>query len=76
MSDSWTLKAAELLLGRKIVSVRYLSEKEAKAWMFSSRPVVLQLDDGLFLMPLQDDEANDGGALLTSDPEVDVLLTL
>ncbi|MEM9281832.1 MAG: hypothetical protein AAGA96_08400 [Verrucomicrobiota bacterium] len=73
MKINWELKAKKLLVGRKIQSVRYMTVEEAEEWMFTSRPLVLKLDNGLFLIPLSDDEGNDGGALFTTDPEVEVL---
>ena len=59
----WSKFGEENLLGRTIVGVRYLTDKETEAmdWMHSS--AVLVLDDGSLLFPSMDDEGNDGGAL-------------
>jgi len=70
MTDKrWNHKAVELLLGRKIVAVRYLKDAEAEHWLFDQRPLLIRLDDGTTLMPMSDDEGNNGGALFTLTKE-------
>ena len=66
----WAKDAAKLLLGRRIVTVRYLTIKEIKAlgWLGSS--IVLQLDDGTAIYPSRDDEGNGPGALFTTNEEI------
>ena len=51
------------LIGLKIVGVRYLTQEETEASGWYSSPIVIELDDGSALIPQQDDEGNDGGAL-------------
>ena len=63
----WTKVASDLLVGRTIVKVRYMTDEERDLIGFSSRAVVLQLDNGLLVYPSQDDEGNDAGALFTTD---------
>ena len=65
----WTKRAKKLLLGRKIVKVEYLPKSEAKDMMWSTRPVTFLLDDGTWIMPMSDDEGNDGGALAVGPDE-------
>ena len=65
----WTKRAKKLLLGKKIVKVEYLPESEAEDMMWSSRPVVFMLDDGTWIMPMADDEGNNGGALAVGPDE-------
>ena len=72
----WTDIAKKQLLGRKIVKVRYLSDKEANEMGWYSRPVVIQLDDGNIVFPSQDEEGNDGGALFTNNKENSILPVL
>jgi hypothetical protein len=62
ITELWNKKAATLV-GRRIVDAFYLTDDQAEAMGFSSRPCVLALDDGTVLMPQSDDEGNDGGAL-------------
>ena len=51
------------LVGLKIVGVRYLTQEETEASGWYSSPIVIELSDGSALVPQQDDEGNDGGAL-------------
>ena len=66
----WVTDIAKMLVGRTIVKVRYLSEKEMKDLGWYNRPVVLHLDDGNLLFPSMDDEGNDGGALFTNNNDL------
>ena len=61
--EQWTKKASELLLGKRIVKVEYMSKKEAEQTGWYSCPILLQLEDGSWLITQQDDEGNDGGAI-------------
>ena len=63
----WDEVAKGLLLNKKIVNVRYLTEKEAEDLGWYERVVAFQTEDGLWFFPSRDDEGNDGGALFTSD---------
>ena len=49
------------LVGKKIVGIRYLTEAEMKASYWYSRCPVLILDDGTIVLPLSDEEGNEGG---------------
>ena len=40
-----------------------LTEKECENWMWDSRPIAFQLDDGMWIIAQKDDEGNDGGVL-------------
>ena len=51
------------LVGLRIVGVRYLTQEETEASGWYSSPIVIELSDGSALIPQQDDEGNDGGAL-------------
>lgn len=61
--QDWTKRAESVLLNRKIVKVRYLTDDERETTGFYSRCVVFQLDDGTLIYPSADDEGNDAGAL-------------
>jgi hypothetical protein len=60
---SRTNKAREVLLGKKIVEVRYLTDKEMKLFDWRERSVVFVLDDGTQCFIASDDEGNGGGSL-------------
>ena len=59
----WNKTANKLLLGKKIIKVEYMDSEEADKSMWYSRPVRIILDDGTNILPMSDDEGNDGGAL-------------
>tara|TARA_Y100001938_G_C8084948_1_gene431384 strand:+ start:1433 stop:1699 length:267 start_codon:yes stop_codon:yes gene_type:complete len=61
--NGWTKKASDLLLGKRIVKVEYMPKKEAEQTGWYSCPILLQLEDGSWLIPQRDDEGNDGGAI-------------
>ena len=62
--SKWEKKAESVLLNRKIVKVRYMTDEEMETVGFTfHRPLVLQLDDDTLVYPSRDDEGNDGGAL-------------
>ena len=59
----WTDLISKNLVGRKITSVEYLSEVEMKDNGWYKRPIAIQLDNRYWLVPMMDDEGNDGGAV-------------
>ena len=64
--SSWEKRIAKCLVGRKIVDIRYLSKEETDSCGFYNQPIVIFLDNSEWIMPMKDDEGNDGGALATS----------
>jgi hypothetical protein len=56
-------KKFQPLVGRKIKSVRWLTDKEVDSFGFNRSAIILFLDDGTSLVPSRDDEGNDAGAL-------------
>ena len=56
----------EMLIGRTIKNVRYMTKAEAEKLGWEQVPVVLELDDGNIIFPSRDDEGNDGGALFSN----------
>jgi hypothetical protein len=74
----WTDQAAALLVGRRIVSVRYLTDKEKEALMWHSAALVLELDakgkqPTLSIWPSSDDEGNAAGAFFTTDDSLETI---
>lgn len=59
----WTNKLSKELVGRKIVSIRYMSDEEKDNMGWYSKAVVIKLDNGTVLYPSQDDEGNDAGSI-------------
>jgi len=64
------------LVGKKIVGIRYLTKEEMKASYWYCRCPVLILDDGTIVLPLSDDEGNEGGVLEILTPDCDNPMTL
>ena len=74
LTDRWNKQAKKVLLGKKIVQVKYVDSEEAEKYMWHKRPISFTLDDNTRLIVMQDDEGNDGGALgVTKDNKFDVL---
>ena len=68
--DHWTKKINDALKGKTIKEVRYLTKKECDESMWYKRPVQIIFTDGHFIIPMADDEGNDGGAMETSIKEI------
>tara|TARA_R100001443_G_scaffold90_9_gene360 strand:- start:972 stop:1256 length:285 start_codon:yes stop_codon:yes gene_type:complete len=63
LENYWTKLAGNVLLGKKIVHVKYMSQEEAEEFGWFNRPVAFKLDDGTWVIAQSDDEGNDGGVL-------------
>jgi hypothetical protein len=73
-TDFWNKKAQELLLNKKIIKVEYMDSKETENAMWDNRPVRIILEDGTNVLPMRDDEGNDGGALWLGNHNLDEVL--
>lgn len=51
------------LVGKSIESIRYMNDREMGMFGWDSRPIIILLNDGTFMIPQRDDEGNDGGAI-------------
>ena len=67
--DYWNAKASNLLKGKRIVAVRYLTEeeKDGMAWMQAS--VAVFLDDGTQFFISRDDEGNGPGSIFGANTD-------
>ena len=74
--NAWLRSTADVLVGREIVSVRYLTEQERADLGFYLRCIVLVLDDGTLVYPSRDDEGNDAGALFTTHRSLPTIPTI
>lgn len=75
MSDTtlvkqWEADINKFLKGKTIKEVRYLTEAETKQSYWYKRPIVIVFTDGSYIIPMADDEGNDGGAMSTSSKEL------
>jgi len=73
MIKRWTKDASNLLVGKKIVAVRYLTDAERDGLFWHSASLAIQLDDGTLIWPSSDDEGNDAGALFTTSEKLDTI---
>jgi hypothetical protein len=64
--DHWTDKIKKNLVGKTITNIEYMGEVEMKDNGWYKRPVAIQLDNKHWLVPMMDDEGNDGGAISTT----------
>ena len=74
LTKHWTKVAKDILLGRTITKVGYLTSKECdKDFGLYKRPVTFTLDDGKVIIAQMDDEGNDAGAFGFGcfDPKID-----
>ena len=63
MADRKMANEFMFLVAKRITSVRYMTQEEADALMWSKRPLIITLSDGSMIVPQMDDEGNNGGAL-------------
>ena len=73
MKKKWQDKAEKILLGKHIIKVEWMTDKECEEMMWDSKPVCFLLDDGTWIYPSADDEGNNGGALFTTSKVVNCL---
>lgn len=52
----------DLLKGRTIKSVGYMSEEESESNLWHKRPACIRFTDGSVMILMCDDEGNDGGS--------------
>jgi hypothetical protein len=73
MFKQWNSQARDVLVGRTITKVMYMNDTWAEQLGFDA--YMLQLDNGTIIIPMRDDEGNDGGAVqyLTKEGGFDVL---
>ena len=68
----WHKKIEKQLCGKKIKSVRYMTPSEAKASGWYYQPILLILDDGTALCPMDSDEGNEAGSIACIGDNVEV----
>lgn len=73
--EKWERTAKNILVGKTIQSVRYLTDEEQEAFGWSRKTLVIEFDLGYYIFAMADDEGNEAGALrggnylLESNPE-------
>ncbi len=69
----WTRRVEKALLGKKITKIEYLSNEEVENNMWYKTPVAIQLDNKYWLIPMADDEGNNGGSISTTIKDLPVI---
>jgi len=72
LGQKWKNRLSPQILGQRIVRVRYMTKTEAEDFGWYKRPLMMMLDNGTWLIPQQDDEGNDGGALRLFNPNAEL----
>ena len=67
---NWIERSGKVLLGRRILKVRYMTKKEAEEMGWDNRAIVIGLDNGTVIFPSMDDEGNNAGAIFTTDKDL------
>ena len=70
---SWQKIIEKYLLGKSIIKIEYMSEKDSEEQGFDCRPIQLLLNNGIWLTITSDDEGNDGGAIHTNIKELPII---
>jgi len=68
-----TANANKLLKGKRIVSVRYMTNKEKESYYWGSRGIIFMLEDKTLIIVSMDDEGNGPGALLTNNADIPII---
>lgn len=62
------------LLGKRIAKIEYITHDECNEMMWHNRPVAIVFEDGSYIVPVCDDEGNDGGSIWYSGEEGEITL--
>ena len=72
----WAQRVTDLLLGKKIVAVRFMTDAEMRDHGWDSRAVTFRLSSGEWIYPAQDDEGNGAGSLFTTHKQLSTIPAL
>ena len=73
IEKNWTDRISKHLVGKTITRVEYIGDEEMEDNMWYKRPIAICLDDKEWIIPMSDDEGNDGGALSTTIKELRII---
>ena len=77
LEAAWNKIAQEVLIGKTVTAVRYMTEKEAdEVFLDGGRAVVITFNDGTEIYPSIDEEGNGGGALFCTNAKTSYLPVL
>lgn len=66
LKEYWGNLASNYLVGKTVRRVRYMTNQEMEDLGWTKMNVVIEFEDGQWIVPMMDDEGNDAGALWTS----------
>ena len=69
----WVQEISDVLVGKRIVRVDYLTKEEMSELGIVRSGVVLVLNDQNCIFPMSDDEGNDAGSLFTTYKKLPVI---
>lgn len=58
--DEMLNEIGKMLVGRTVESVRWLSSDDARRAEWNHRPIIITLDDGKEILPMNEDHSNAG----------------
>jgi hypothetical protein len=70
LEKKWEERISKHLIGRTITKVEYIGDDEMENNMWYKKPIAICLDNRDWLIPMADDEGNDGGAISTTFKEL------
>ena len=73
IEEKWTRRIQKNLIGRTITKVEYMTEIEMEDNMWYKRPIAIQLDNKYWIIPMMDDEGNDGGSMSTTFKDIPII---
>ena len=76
LGQKWKNRLSPELLGQRIVKMHYMSKRDAEELGWYKRPLMLMLENGTWIIPQQDDEMNDGGAIHLNNKDRELKETL
>ena len=66
LREHWGNLASNFLVGKTIRRVRYLTDREREDIAWDRSGLVIEFEDGHWILAMRDDEGNDAGAIWTS----------
>jgi len=73
LEKKWEERISKHLIGRTITKVEYIGDDEMENNMWYKKPIAICLDNKDWLIPMADDEGNDGGAISTTFKELGII---
>ena len=77
LREHWGNLASNFLVGKTIRRVRYLDDREREDIGWDRSGLVIEFNDGHWILAMRDDEGNDAGSIWTSiQSEINVIPTI